>query len=196
MWKKSEKYANHMGDFSISDTFTLEFDQTLLNHMLLHDDTNYFLNETLGRSSDVFASPQIAFAPGTFKIMGRVYYEGITSLLTIELRPRIDSQGRLEIALSGARLGALGIPGSAQDRFLERVIEKLADRIDSQRGDEVSRTLRDILPALRELQETGRCYLSATFKAAEADNRRGRIESIEITKEKLAIVIKPESMKG
>lgn len=191
MWKKSETYANRMGDFSSSDSFIIEFDETLLNHMLLHDDTRYYLRETLGSSNRLFQKPQIAFSPGVIKVMGQVHHESLTALLTILLRPRIDEQARLEIRLQGIKLGAAPIPKKLQDHLLKEVIESMTRRVRRRPDDEVAQTLRKFITPLRQLMETGACIWPASFQAAEAENRRGRLTNIEITEDSLIIRIKP-----
>jgi uncharacterized protein YpmS len=55
------------------------------------------------------SGPQILFTPGQVLLMGTADLEGAKFVVTVELNPRIDEQGRLALALESFKVGAMNV---------------------------------------------------------------------------------------
>jgi hypothetical protein len=55
------------------------------------------------------SAPQIFFVPGQVLLMGTAELEGAELVVTVELTPQIDEQGRLALALEKFKVGAMNV---------------------------------------------------------------------------------------
>jgi len=74
------------------------------------------LNEALARlpwpqetGGISLSAPQVLFRPGRIVLMGTTTVEGADFVLTIELGPRLDEQGRLSLFVEKVKVGALNV---------------------------------------------------------------------------------------
>jgi hypothetical protein len=99
------------------------------------------LNEALARlnwseqSGDVkLSTPQVFFQPGHILLMGTATVEGAELVITIELAPRMDDQGNLNLAVDKVKVGAipvtLVVKPMARKMYRERVESMPIDRED------------------------------------------------------------------
>ena len=60
-------------------------------------------------SSVTLSAPQVFFRPGRIVLMGTTQLEGADFVLTIELGPRLDDQGRLTLFVEKVKVGAMNV---------------------------------------------------------------------------------------
>lgn len=74
------------------------------------------LNEAISRlkwpqetGGVALSSPQVLFTPGRIALMGTTAVEGADFVLTIELGPRLDDQGHLNLVVEKVKVGAMNV---------------------------------------------------------------------------------------
>jgi len=99
------------------------------------------LNEAISRlkwpqesGGVTLSAPQVLFTPGRIVLMGTTAVEGADFVLTIELEPRMDDQGNLNLAVEKVKVGAMNVTPlakmMAKRMYRERVESTPVDRQD------------------------------------------------------------------
>jgi hypothetical protein len=82
----------------------------------------------------MLSAPQVSFAPGRIILMGTTRVEGADFVLTIELSPRLDDQGNLNLLVEKVKVGAMNVTllakPMARRMFRERIESAPVDRQD------------------------------------------------------------------
>jgi hypothetical protein len=82
----------------------------------------------------LLSAPQVSFAPGRIILMGTTRVEGADFVLTIELGPRLDDQGNLNLLVEKVKVGAMNVTllakPMARRMFRERIESAPVDRQD------------------------------------------------------------------
>lgn len=77
-------------------------------------------------------SPAALFVPGTVVFMGTADFKGVELVITIELEPKIDDNGLINLHVSKVKVGAMNITPLARTIAKEMYVERLtADDVDT-----------------------------------------------------------------
>jgi len=195
--KKMEELYNGL---QIPEPFSIRFEQKPLNELLMLAQEQHWF----GKNADLkkLQDPQISFIEGRFKLMARVRRDKLTGVLTIGIKPWITENGQICILLDQVKLGALLIPDSVLNPYLQRGLAKLESfrqrksetkRLRKSReqaaDDWLSDTLEKWQPKLDEFIKTQKVLTDAGFKA---DDTWVRILELTMDHEQLEIKLAPQ----
>lgn len=125
-------------------------------------------------------APAALFVPGTVVLMGTADVKGVEFIITIELEPKIDKQGLLNLEVAKVKVGAMNITPLAK---------MLAKKMYTQRLDDI--------PIDKEAVQTKIVASLLTDEPFEpvfkVDDKKVRIEKIVIAEEKLLLRLVPAS---
>ncbi len=76
------------------------------------------------------AYPVISFSDGVVYVAAMVTFKGQASVVSVQIKPRVDAAGLLHIKLEQLRAGALGLPGNFLPDAIRDIEESVAARID------------------------------------------------------------------
>ena len=125
-------------------------------------------------------APAALFVPGTVVLMGTADVKGVEFIITIELEPKIDEQGLLNLEVSKVKVGAMNITPLAKMMAKKMYTQRLtAIRIDTE-------ALQTKVAASLLTDEP----FEPVFKI---ENKKVRIEKIAVAKEKLLLRFVPAS---
>jgi len=124
--------------------------------------------------------PAALFVPGAVVLMGTADIKGVEFVVTIELEPKIDEQGLLNLHVAKVKVGAMNITPLAK---------MMAKKMYAQR-----------VAAIRIDREALQTKIAASLLTDEpfepvfrVDDKKARIEKITIAKEKLLLRLVPAS---
>lgn len=99
------------------------------------------LNEAIGRlkwpqesGGIILSAPQVRFVPGRIVLMGTASLEGAEFVLTIELGPQMDDQGRLNLLVETIKVGAVPVTLLAKP-MARRMYRERLESADVDLGD-------------------------------------------------------------
>jgi len=125
-------------------------------------------------------APAALFVPGTVVLMGTADVKGIEFIITIELEPKIDEQGLLNLEVAKVKVGAMNITPLAK---------MMAKKMYAQR-----------VAAIPIDKEALQIKIAASLLTDEpfepvfrVDDKKVRIEKITVAKEKLLLRLVPAS---
>ncbi len=125
-------------------------------------------------------APSALFVPGIVVLMGTADVKGVEFIITIELEPKIDEQGLLNLQLSKLKVGAMNITPLAKIMAKKMYAQRLAS-----------------IPVDTEALQTKIAASLLTDKPFEPifkiDQTKVRIEKITIAEEKLLLRLVPAS---
>lgn len=125
-------------------------------------------------------SPAALFVPGIVVLMGTADVKGVEFIITIELEPKIDEQGLLNLQLSKLKVGAMNITPLAKIMAKKMYAQRLAS-----------------IPVDTEALQTKIAASLLTDKPFEPifmiDQKKVRIEKITIAEENLLLRLVPAS---
>jgi hypothetical protein len=125
-------------------------------------------------------APAALFIPGTVVLMGTADVKGVEFIITIELEPKIDEQGLLNLQVSKLKVGAMNITPLAKMVAKKMYAQRLAS-----------------MPVDTEALQTKIAASLLTDEPFEpvfrVDDKKVRIEKIAVAKEKLLLRFVPAS---
>jgi uncharacterized protein YpmS len=125
-------------------------------------------------------APSALFVPGIAVLMGTADVKGVEFIITIELKPKIDEQGLLNLQLSKLKVGAMNITPLAKIMAKKMYAQRLAS-----------------IPVDTEALQTKIAASLLTDKPFEPifmiDQKKVRIEKITVAEEKLLLRLVPAS---
>jgi uncharacterized protein YpmS len=125
-------------------------------------------------------APAALFVPGRLVLMGTADAKGVEFVVTIELEPKIDGQGLLNLQLAKLKVGAMNITPLAKIIAKKMYMQKIADvEVDT-------KALQTQIAASLLTDEPFEPVFSI-------DGKKVRIEKITIENEKLLAHLVPES---
>ena len=204
--QEEKKWANDLGTYKynqlfnksyIDEKFTLSLEQQLVNALLMMDDDIWGYRRNFPTAAKYFQDAQVAFHKERIHLMGRVTYEGVNTVMTIVLEPKIATEGKLQIRLDSVKAGALKIPDGIVNQKLVDLLKTLKvplKQVDSDGENNHyyidSKELTDDL-GLVTLRLSSRPQLTtdAVFKSTE--DTKIRIEDIKISPGELELAVQP-----
>jgi len=125
-------------------------------------------------------APAVLFVPGTVVLMGTADVKGVEFIITIELEPKIDEQGLLNLRVAKVKVGAMNITPLAKMMAKKMYAQRVA-----------------ALPIDTEAVQTKIVASLLTDEPFEPvfriDDKKVRIEKITVAKEKLLLRLVPAS---
>ena len=125
-------------------------------------------------------APAALFVPGTVVLMGTADVKGVEFIITIELEPKIDEQGLLNLEVAKVKVGAMNITPLAKMMAKKMYTQRLA-----------------AIPIDKEAVQTKIVASLLTDEPFEpvfrVDDKKVRIEKIAVAKEKLLLRLVPAS---
>jgi transcriptional regulator of aromatic amino acid metabolism len=125
-------------------------------------------------------APAVLFVPGAVVLMGTADVKGVEFVVTIELEPKIDEQGLLNLHVGKVKVGAMNITPLAKMTAKKMYAQRVA--------------------AIRIDREALRTKIAASLLNNEPfepvfriDDKKVRIEKITIAEEKLLLRLVPAS---
>jgi hypothetical protein len=194
--KKIEQLFNETQQ---DDVFTLSIDQQLVNALLMLDDLEpWGYRRNLPQAAEQFAQAQVAFKDDRIYLMGRVTYEGVNTVMTIALEPKITAEGKLSIILDAVKAGALKMPDGVVNRQLQEQLKRL--KVPLEEGDSAGGEDRYYINGKELSDSLGVMVLGFNSKAevtteavfGTTDDREIRIEGITIESGRLELALKPK----
>jgi len=73
-----------------------------------------------------FSAPAVSFVPGSIALMGTANVRGVDFVITIELSPKVDEGGRLNLQVTKVKIGAMNITPLAKMIAKKMYTERLA----------------------------------------------------------------------
>jgi len=125
-------------------------------------------------------APAALFVPGAVVLMGTADIKGVEFVVTIELEPKIDEQGLLNLRVAKVKVGAMNITPLAKMMAKKMYTQRLAAiRIDTEAVQtKIAASLLNDEP------------FEPVFRV---DDKKVRIEKIAVAKEKLLLRLVPAS---
>jgi len=125
-------------------------------------------------------APSALFVPGTVVLMGTVDIKGVEFIITIELEPKINEQGLLNLQVAKVKVGAMNITPLAKMMAKKMYAQRVA-----------------AIPIDKEAVQTKIAASLLTDEPFEPvfriDDKKVRIEKITVAKEKLLLRLVPTS---
>jgi len=84
------------------------------------------LNWPVESEGILFYAPAVFFIPGTFVLMGTADVQGVKFIVTIELEPKINEQGLLNLQVAKVKVGAVNITPLAKMMAKKMYAQRLA----------------------------------------------------------------------
>ena len=126
--------------------------------------------------------PAALFVPGTIVLMGTADAKGVKFIVTIEMEPKIDEQGLLNLHVEKIKVGAMNITPLARMMAKKMYAERLADIPEGINTDTIQAKIAASL------------LNNEPFEPAfSIDKKKVRIEKITVSKEKLLLFLVPAS---
>jgi hypothetical protein len=124
----------------------------------------------------IISTPAVTFVPGYLRLMAMVNYNGVDSVVTVEMFPRFDNQGLLNLEVKQVKMGALGVTF---------VTKKLAKRMFDQQMQFLE---PDNIVSLALASLMADKPFEPVFKM---EGKKAKVDSIELEKQILKIHIVP-----
>jgi len=125
-------------------------------------------------------APAVLFVPGAVVLMGTADFKGVEFIITIELEPKIDEQGLLNLQVTKVKVGAMNITPLAKMVAKKMYTQRLA-----------------AIPIDTEAVQTKIVASLLTDEPFEPvfkiDDKKVRIEKIAVAEEKLLLRLVPAS---
>ncbi len=136
-----ERMISTVADFKnasqVNEPFILELTSEQINEMLAVLIARHRI------LPDYIADPVISFSDGAAWVGAMVTWKGQTSVVSVRIRPFVDSGGLLHIELDRLRAGALGLPESFLPDTLKQIEESVTARLaKSKSNSENAKTAR------------------------------------------------------
>lgn len=189
------KYADLYNGVNLGESFTVTFEERLLNELLLHENTTRFLKKVMN-GQEMLRQPQVAFKSGRIHLMGQLVYKNMELVVTLRLQPSLTAEGKLHLRLLPIQVGTISIPESLVRDKLQRLVEKLdsafQQRIRALSGSDESgqKLAAQLLPALKALLQNGQADLEPVFPATP-EGGQARIISMSFEKGLAALKLAP-----
>ena len=179
--------------------FTINIDETMVNDLLLHDDTQRYWQQVVQRSGGRLGLPQVDFQKGLIELMVLVEHEETRAVLSVGIAPTITGDGQLLVRLSSLHAGAMPLPNSILQNYLRQILDGLADASasalaahDGQPDDEADIVLwstDDVRGKLRELVDNTEFTIPADVPVDTS--RVARVTQVEVTDDKVKFQVQP-----
>jgi hypothetical protein len=124
------------------------------------------------------SAPQIFFVPGQVLLMGTADFEGARLVVTVELTPQIDGQGRLALVLQKFKVGAMNVTPLA--RMMGRKMYQ--EQLDSGSVDLDNLGTKIVAALLNE---------EPFDPVVEVDDKRVRLTGVDIAQSQLTARFAP-----
>ena len=192
-WKKSEQFYNNI---HIMDSFTISFEQLLLNKLLLLDDTEKFLDKLAANSPYRPEQLQIRITNDSLELMGQIRYKGRILVITIGCEPKLMENGSLKLTMLPVKVGAMNIPHRLIKNYLAQAVQfqpkQKKNHEISNRNELSNELIYSIAPKLRRLIENRYVIWEPVFRAVE--DKRARITNVSLSTGRIELEIKPLPM--
>jgi transcriptional regulator of aromatic amino acid metabolism len=125
-------------------------------------------------------APAVLFVPGAVVLMGTADIKGVEFVVTIELEPKIDEQGLLNLRVAKVKVGAMNITPLAK---------MMAKKMYAQRVAAISIDKKAV-----QTKIAASLLNDEPFEPVfSIDDKKVRIEKIAVAKEKLLLRLVPAS---
>ncbi len=169
------------GETSLLDRTRCKVREILESHQPdpLDADVQKHLAELQKNSAWRLRQAQVSFDDNKIKLMGRITHDNITSVLTVNLHPRITELGKLQIRLGTVKAGVLTMPESvvqSQLQKLKDVLREAGRRYPKKdKNDKNSLSTREFLEKLgmvvSEMEKQKLVTIDEVFRAQDKDTR-------------------------
>lgn len=195
--KKMEELYNHL---QLEQPFEIHLEQKPINELLMLAQQQHWFRKD--GEPPVFSGAQLRFDGGVIDLMGRVQRGKLDGVLTVRIKAAISAEGQLSILLERIKIGALSLPDSIIDEYLQKALTKIEAHQQQRIGKRTSQSnrqqaadvwlteaLEKLQPMLIELAQKRRTQTEARFSH---DDRDVRIERMTIGQETMKITFVPQ----
>ncbi len=170
------------------ESFSESISADLLNKLLLHQDLTRLLEKEFANTDVSIRHPQVSLRDGMIILFVTMKYDSYNAVVSIALRPQIDSGGMLVIKLKTIKSGMLGVPMMVIQDYLVQAADKIKMYIDNTVSDDhvagkqsVEKELgRFIGQALPELLRGGRFEVKPVINNPDDGDKQIQLTSIKI----------------
>ena len=197
-WEKSQEFYNNV---QRDESFTMTFEQQMVNDLLVHDDVKGFIGKTAEKGIELGVL-QVEFADGVISVITPTKFEGREVFLTVRLKPTMVNSGLyLRVELLKPKAGTLALPDFAIEKQLGQLTYKLEDaymkahsnsdgKESARSEEEVEDMVQDmIIPTIIELIREKEVEMVPKFKGDS--DRWARLADVEVADGKLVLEIQP-----
>jgi len=125
-------------------------------------------------------APAALFVPGTVVLMGTADVKGVEFIITIELEPKIDEQGLLNLQVAKVKVGAMNITPLAKMMAKKMYLQRI--------------NALDVDTEAVQTKIVASLLTDEPFEPVfPIDDKKVRIEKITVAKEKLLLRLVPAS---
>jgi hypothetical protein len=170
----SEILAKFYNGIKRNEPFTMEISQDGVNESIIS------LGWPQMYQGIIFSTPVIKFEKNACMAMGRVNYNGVDTVLTVEMQPIFDTEGKLTLQLSKVKTGALNITYFAK---------KAAQKVYNDQFAGISPDPEDLVACIVGSILADKAFLPA-FKA---DKHKFKVDKIQLESKKVSVRFVPFS---